>query len=136
MTTTSRTTNGSLRLLLLLLVLESVAGLFLSIAFTLVAAGLRTLPDAQIGAGDGVQFAAAGAFILAIAALIAVHGARRRRTWAWTLAALLQLPLAIGTGVAVLGEDWHPAYLIGFVLAALVMIVLSLAPVRRALGQG
>jgi hypothetical protein len=43
--------------------------------------------------------------------------------------------LAIGTGIAIMIATWHPAYLVGFALAALVMIVLSTASVRRALGQ-
>jgi hypothetical protein len=51
------------------------------------------------------------------------------------MAAILQVLLAIGTGVAVMAAEWHPLYLIGFAMAAVVMIVLSTGPVRHALGQ-
>jgi len=118
-----------------ILLVEALAGLVLSALLTFEAAGLRAVPGAELGAGDSVQFAAAGAFVLAVAALIAARAARRRRSWAWTLAALIQLPIAIATGLVVLGEDWHPAYLLGFVLAALAMLLLSAAPVRSSLGQ-
>ena len=47
----------------------------------------------------------------------------------------LQLVLAIGTGVAILVAAWHPVELVGFGLAIVVMLVLSTASVRRALGQ-
>jgi len=84
---------------------------------------------------ETLRFAAGGAFLVAIAAAIAARGARRRRAWAWTLSAVLQLLVAIGTGIAVIVATWHPAYLAGFALAAAVMLVLSTASVRRALGQ-
>jgi hypothetical protein len=48
---------------------------------------------------------------------------------------VLQLVLAIGTGVAVMTAEWHPVYLAAFGLAATVMLVLSTTSVRRALGQ-
>ena len=51
------------------------------------------------------------------------------------MAAILQVLLAVGTGVAIMVAEWHPAYLIGFGLASAVMLVLSVASVRRALGQ-
>ncbi|MGH2380760.1 MAG: hypothetical protein ACRDG7_06015 [Candidatus Limnocylindria bacterium] len=117
---------GMLRVILLG---EAVLGLALSI-------GLSVLASAQ---GESleqtVRFAAGFSFLFAILAAAASRGARRRRSWAWTLAALLQLILAIGTGIAVLTLTWHPAYLIGFALATVVMLVLSTASVRRALGQ-
>jgi hypothetical protein len=43
--------------------------------------------------------------------------------------------MLIAVGLALIVADWHPAYLIGFGLAAVVMLVLSTAPVRSALGQ-
>jgi hypothetical protein len=49
---------------------------------------------------------------------------------------MLQVIAAVATGVAVLVAEWHPLYLIGFGLAAVVMLVLSTTSVRRALGQG
>lgn len=116
---------------------EAVLGLALAIFLSLVAAALG---DA-IGGDEGrateerLRFAAGGAMLFSIAALVASRGARRRRPWAWTLSALLQLVLAIGTGVAIIVATWHPIDLVGFGLAAVVMIVLSTASVRRALGQ-
>ena len=82
-----------------------------------------------------LRFAAGFAFLFGIFAAFASRGARRRRPSSWTLAAILQLTLAVGTGIAILVATWHPIYLVGFALAAVVMLVLSTASVRRALGQ-
>ena len=125
---------GALRGLLLV---EALGGLVLAIVLSLVAAGLRDFLGGDPGraAETTVRFAAGGAFLFAIFAAVAARGARRRRRWAWTMAAVLQLALAIGTGVAVMTTEWHPLYLIGFGLAAVVMLVLSTAAVRLALGQ-
>lgn len=117
------------------MLLEVVLGVAVAIVLSSVAAGVRDLDPADIGADVGVRFAAAASFLLGIFAAIAARGARRRRPWSWTLAALLQLALAMGTGAVVLLADWHPAYLAAFLLAAVVMAVLSSASVRRALGQ-
>jgi peptidoglycan/LPS O-acetylase OafA/YrhL len=86
-------------------------------------------------AETNVRFAAGGAFLFAIFAAIAARGARRRRSWAWTMAAILQVLLAIGTSIAVMTAEWNPAYLAGFGFASVVMLVLSMPSVRRALGQ-
>jgi hypothetical protein len=43
--------------------------------------------------------------------------------------------VAVATGAAVMIAEWHPLFLVGFGLAAIVMLVLSTASVRRALGQ-
>ncbi len=112
-----------------LLLVEAVAGLALAIYLSLVAG------DAGADAENSLRFAAGGAFLFAIFAALASRGARRRRGWAWTLSAILQVILAIGTGIAVMVAEWHPAYLVGFALAAVVMIVLSAGSVRRSLGQ-
>lgn len=116
-----------------LLLIQAAAGLGLAVFLSLVADAVA----ARSGIADetAVRFAASGAFLFALFAAIASQGARRRRGWAWTMAAILQVLLAIGTGVAVLVADWHPAYLAGFALASAVMLVLSVASVRRALGQ-
>jgi hypothetical protein len=66
---------------------------------------------------------------------VAARGARRRRAWSWTLAAVLQLLAALGTGAALTIATWHPAYLLGFAASAVVMLVLSTGSVRRGLGQ-
>lgn len=117
---------GVLRVLLLL---EAALGLALAI-------GLSVLASTQTASvEETIRFAAGFSFVLAILAAVASRGARRRRSWAWTLAALIQLVVAIGTGIAVLTADWHPAYLLGFALATVVMLALSAGSVRRALGQ-
>jgi hypothetical protein len=116
-----------------LLLAEATLALALTVFLSALAGGM----DSALAGDDATtaRFAAGGAFVFAILAAVGSRGARRRRSWSWTLAAILQLVLAIGTGVAVLTVDWHPAYLIGFGLATAVMIVLSTTTVRRALGQ-
>lgn len=125
---------GALRALL---IGEALAGIAVAVFLSLLAAGLRDFlgGDAGRAAEESVRFAAGGAFLFAILAGIASRGARRRKTWSWTLAAVLQVILAVGTGVAVMLAEWHPLFLIGFGVAAVVMLVLSTTPVRRALGQ-
>ena len=120
-------------LLRALLLTEAAAGLVLAIALSLVASAVGD--RSGIGDETNVRFAAGGAFLFALFAAIASRGARRRRGWSWTMAAILQVLLAIGTGVAIMVAEWHPAYLVGFGLATAVMLVLSAASVRRALGQ-
>jgi hypothetical protein len=92
--------------------------------------------NGDTAAEEPLRFAAGGAFLFAIFALFASRGARRRRPWAWTLSAMLQVVAAVATGAAVLVAEWHPLYLVGFGLAAVVMLLLSTTSVRRALGQG
>ena len=118
---------GVLRALLLT---EAVVGLGLAIVLSMQAGAL------SIDAETSVRFAAGGSFLFAVFAAIASRGARRRRGWSWTMAAILQVLLAIGTGIAVMVAEWNPLYLAGFALATAVMLVLSAASVRRALGQG
>lgn len=112
---------------------EAVLALGVSIFLSLLASGMGTFsgPEAEIT----VRWASAAAFLLAVAAAIASRGVRRRRGWAWTTAAVVQLLIAVGTGVAVLNVAWHPAYLVGFMLPALAMLVLCTGAVRRELGQ-
>ena len=122
-----------LGLLRVLLLTEAATGLALAVFLSLVADAVGD----RSGVADetNLRFAAGGAFLFALFAAIASRGARRRRGWAWTMAAILQVLLAVGTGVAITVAEWHPAYLIGFGLASAVMLVLSVASVRRALGQ-
>lgn len=126
---------GVLRVLLLA---QALAGLLLAILLSLLAPGMSSFLDWSTGAAaeTTLRFGAGAAFLFAIFAAVASRGCRRRRAWAWTLAAILQVVLAIGTGVVVMTADWHPAYLAGFALAAVTMVVLSTAPVRHTLGQG
>ena len=126
--TPTSTTVPLIGLLRAFLLAEAVATLVLAIFLSLLAGA-----DAE--AETSLRFAAGASFLFAIFAAVASRGARRRRGWAWTLAAILQVVLAVGTGVAVMTAEWHPAYLIGFGLAAVVMVVLSTGPVRSALGQ-
>lgn len=118
---------GALRALLLG---EAALGLVLAIGLSMLAARLGDPVDEQ-----NIRFAAGGAFLLAILAAVASRGARKRRAWSWTLSAVIQLIIAVATGIAILTLDWHPAYLLAFALAAVVMLVLSFGSVRRALGQ-
>jgi hypothetical protein len=123
----------SVGLLRALLWAEAIGGLVLAIFLSLAAKAVGA--DGDTAAEEPIRFAAGGAILLAILALVASRGARKRRPWAWTLAAMLQVVAAVATGVAVLVVEWHPAFLIGFALAAVVMLVLSTTAVRRALGQ-
>ena len=128
-TTTPVARAPMMTVLRLLLLAEAVAGLVLAIFLSLLAGNV------DIDTETSLRFAAGGAFLFAIFAAVASRGVRRRRGWAWTLSAILQVLLAIGTGLAIFVATWHPAYLVGFGLAAVVMIVLSTGSVRRALGQ-
>lgn len=121
---------GVLRALLLG---EAAAALVLTIFLSMAASavGANRGPDAEVP----VRFAAGGALLLAILAAIASRGARRRRSWSWTLAAMLQVVIAIATGIAVITYEWNPIYLVAFGAAVAVMLVLSTTSVRRALGQ-
>lgn len=117
-----------LGLLRLLLLLEAAGLLGVTIALSMVATqpGVDEVP---------IRFAAGGAIVLAILALFASRGVRRRRPGGWTLAAIIQVLVAVGTGIAVLTSEWQPAFIAGFATPALVMVVLSTASVREALGQ-
>jgi hypothetical protein len=133
-TATRSATLGVVRALLLL---EAALTLGLAIFLSMLATEARDFFGGSQGTATEttLRFAAAASFIFAIAAAIASRGVRRRRGWAWTTAAVLQLILAVGTGVAVLSAEWHPAYLVGFGLAGLTMLVLCMPAVRRELGQ-
>jgi cytochrome bd-type quinol oxidase subunit 2 len=125
---------GVLRALLLG---EAVLGLVTAIGLSMLASDQSASVGGEAGraAEQTLRFAAGFSFLFAILAAFSSRGARRRRSWAWTLAALLQLILAVGTGIAILTAAWHPVYLLGFALPAVVMLVLSAPSVRRALGQ-
>lgn len=133
------TTSRAIGIGLLRAVLLGEAALMVALAIVLsmVASALNDSlgGDAGRAAEQTLRFAAGFSFVFAILAAVASRGARRRRGWSWTLAALLQLILAIGTGIAIMTATWHPAYLLGFALAAVVMLVLCAPSVRRALGQ-
>jgi hypothetical protein len=121
---------GVLRVLLLA---EALGLLVVTIFLSMGASVIGGIQGAE--AEIPIRFAAGGAFALAILAAVASRGARRRRGWAWTLAAILQVAIAVAAGVAVLVVEWHPIYLVAFAASVLVMLVLSASSVRRALGQ-
>lgn len=133
-TTTSVLAIGLLRVLLLA---EAALGVALAIILSMLASDLRDSISGEAGllAEQNVRFGAGFSFVFALLAALASRGARRHRAGSWTLAALLQLILAVGTGIAIVTTPWQPAYLLGFALATAVMIVLSTGSVRRALGQ-
>jgi peptidoglycan/LPS O-acetylase OafA/YrhL len=126
---------GVLRFFLLA---EAAGALALAIFLSLLAGAQAEFVggDAARSTEEALRFAAGGAVLFGILAAVASRGARRRRPSAWTLAAMLQVVVAVATGVAVLVTEWHPLFLVGFAIAAIVMFVLSAASVRRALGQG
>lgn len=130
---TATTRLPMLGILRMLLLSEAVLTLALAVFLSLLASAARDFLG--VGAETNIRFAAGAAVLFAIFAAVAARGARRRRAWAWTMAAILQVILAIGTSIAVMTADWHPAYLAGFGLATAVMLVLSAGSVRRALGQ-
>lgn len=120
-----------------LLLTEAGLALALAIFLSMLASALGNSIGGEPGqvAEQNVRFAAGAAIVFAILAALASRGARRRRGWSWTLAALLQLILAIGTGIAIMTAPWHPTYLIGFAIAGIVMLMLSMTSVRQGLGQ-
>jgi hypothetical protein len=124
---------GVLRVLLLL---EAAGGLAVTILLSMAASDLEaTGAEADVARAVTIRFAAAAAFLFAIFAAAASRGARRHRGWAWTMAAILQVILAIGVGIAIVATEWQPYFLGGFGVAVAIMLVLSSASVRRALGQ-
>jgi hypothetical protein len=130
---TSDTRTPMVGVLRFLLLAEAAGGLVLTIFLSMAASavGASEGPDAEVP----LRFAAGGAFIVAILAAVASRGARRRRSWSWTLAAVLQVLIAVSAGIAILNVEWHPLYLVPFAAAVAVMLVLSTSAVRRALGQ-
>lgn len=125
--------SGAVTTLCVLLLAEAAFALVVTIFLSLVAG------EQSGGAETSTRFAAGGAILFAIAAYVAFRGAWRRRSWSWTLGAVLQLVLAIAAGIAMVtaGEGAAPVvYLVAFALAAGTMILLSTSAVRRALGQG
>jgi len=126
---------GVLRALLLG---EAGGALALAIFLSLLAGGQAAFVGGESARSteEGLRFAAGGTVLFAILAAAASRGARKRKGWAWTLSAMLQVIAAVATGIAVLATEWHPLFLVGFAAAALVMLVLSTTSVRRALGQG
>jgi hypothetical protein len=131
---TATTSDPMLGVLRALLLSEAIGGLVLTIFLSMLAAGVGSSPVAGPDETT-IRFAAGGAFLFAIFAAFASRGVRRRRASAWTTTAVLQVLLAIGTGIGILSAEWHPLFLVGFALPALAMLALSTTAVRSALGQ-
>ena len=132
--------TGAVTALCVLLLAEAAFALTVTILLSLLAGEQRGTigGDEGIAAENATRFAAGGAILFAIAAYVAFRGARRRRSWSWTIGAVLQLVLAVAAGIAMFaaGESGAtPAYLLAFGLAAVTMLLLSTSQVRRALGQ-
>ena len=132
-TTTETPRERMVGVLRALLLTEAAGGQVLAILLSMAAShvGADQGPDAEVP----LHFAAAGAFQLGVFDAIASRGARRRRSGSWTLAAMLQVVIAVATGITIFSLEWHPLDLVPFAAAALVMLVLSTSSVRRALGQ-
>jgi len=131
---------GAVTALSILLLAEAAFALAVTILLSVLAGDQRgAIGGAEgIAAENATRFAAGGAILFAIAAYVAFRGARRRRSWSWTLSAVLQLILAVAAGIAMVAAGASgatAAYLVAFGLAAVTMLLLSTSQVRRALGQ-
>ena len=130
--------SGTVTALWVLLLAEAVLGVVVAILLSNVAGDQYAAVGAGTAAEESTRFAAGGAILFAIVAFTAAMGARRRRSWSWTLGAVLQLILAIAAGIALFAagtEGASAVYLVAFALAAGTMILLSTSQVRQALGQ-
>ena len=130
--------SGTVTALWVLLLAEAVLGVVVAILLSNAAGDQYAAVGAGTAAEESTRFAAGGAILFAIAAFTAAMGARRRRSWSWTLGAVLQLILAIAAGIALFAagtEGASAVYLVAFALAAATMILLSTSQVRQALGQ-
>ncbi|HEX9609282.1 MAG TPA: hypothetical protein VGA26_00710 [Candidatus Limnocylindria bacterium] len=132
--------EGAVTALSILLLLQAVFALAVTIFLSLLAGDQRSAigGEAGIAAENATRFAAGGAILFAILAYVASRGARRRRSWSWTLGAVLQLILAVAAGIAMIvagASGLTAAYLVAFGLAAVTMLLLSTSAVRQALGQ-
>jgi len=132
--------SATVTALWVLLLAETALGVAVAIILSnLAGAQYASLGGSGSTAEESTRFAAGGAILFAIAAFTAAMGARRRRSWSWTLGAVLQLILAIAAGIALFAagaEGSSVVHLVAFALAAGMMILLSTSQVRRALGQG
>lgn len=121
-------TDAMPAVLRLLLLLEALGLLGVTIALSMMAG--------QAGADEvPLRFAAGGTIILAILALYAARWVQQRRSRGWTMAAIIQVFIGFGTAAAIFVAEWQAAFIAGFAVPTLVMLVLSTASVREALGQ-
>lgn len=117
-------------LLAALLGLEGGLAFALGVGLSMVAGAL----DRRTAVG--VEFIAAAAVIFAIVSYFAARGSLRRRPWSYTLAAMLQLVMALSLGLAAFANGWQAPYVGAFGLAGAIMVTLSAQSVRTALDQG
>jgi hypothetical protein len=118
---------ASVVLLTLLLAVESAVALGACVFLSMLA------PTARDGTTVALQFAAGGLLLFAIAAYVAARKAYRRRRWVHTFTAILQLLVVVSIFVATIAGGWQSAFLIGLVLAAALLAVLSMPSLSDAL---
>ena len=117
----------SVLLLTALLAIESAAALGACVFLSMLA------PRADGGTMVALQFAAGGLLLFAIAAYVAARKAYRRRRWVHTFTAVLQLLVVVAIFAATIAGGWQPAFLIGLVLAAALLAVLTMPSLTEAL---
>jgi membrane-associated PAP2 superfamily phosphatase len=120
---------ASVVVLTLLLAVESAVALGACVFLSLLA------PTAGDGTMVALQFAAGGLLLFAIAAYVGARKAHRRRRWVHTFTAVLQLLVVVSIFVATIAGGWQPAFLIGLVLAAALLAVLSMPSLTEALAS-
>lgn len=118
---------ASVVLLTLLLAVESAVALGACVFLSMLA------PTAGDGTTVALQFAAGGLLLFAIAAYVGARKAYRRRRWVHTFTAILQLLVVVSIFVATVAGGWQPAFLVGLVLAAALLAVLSMPSLSEAL---
>jgi hypothetical protein len=119
---------ASVLLLTGLLAVESAVALGACVFLSMLA------PRADSGTMIALQFAAGGLLLFAIAAYVAARKAYRRRRWVHTFTAVLQLLVVVAIFAATIAGGWQPAFLIGLVLAAALLAVLTMPSLTEALG--
>ena len=117
----------SVLLLTALLAVESAAALAACVFLSMLA------PRADSSTMVALQFAAGGLLLFSIATYVAARKAYRRRHWVHTFTAVLQLLVVVAIFAATIAGGWQPAFLIGLVLAAALLAVLTMPSLTEAL---
>jgi len=122
----------SIQVLSGLLGAEAILALAAAIALSMAAGAADESGDA---AGNPLRFAAGAGVILAFLGYRAARNAWFGRPRAYGQAAILQLALLAGLGLALLVIGWQPALVASMALPAGVFVLLTTRGVREALGQ-
>jgi hypothetical protein len=122
----------SIQVLTALLGAEAILTLAAGIALSMAAGAADESGDS---AADPLRFAAGAGVILAFLGYRAARNTWLGRTRAYGQAAILQLALLAGLGVALLVIGWQPALVAAMALPAGVFVLLTTRGVREALGQ-